>query len=244
MESAADDPLSHAWIGRHCIIHLDLIARRRRSLLIERTKIFFFSILAGKKASDENATTMAAEAEPTPTTTTTTTTPTTQTVGYKTFANAEEAKSYFRHILTNYSRRQDTNAYEFQNILSLVERGHPNAVDKLKGGVTAIQIRERRYVPIDHHALSVSLFLSRLVSHRVVSVVSVVSVVESEKQNDDGSLTRSLAGNGRRVDGRSSACFHLIKADGKVEDVSYLKCVQGLFPGERVEEEADAAADN
>ena len=56
---------------------------------------------------------MAAEAEPTPTTT-----PTPQTVGYKTFANAEEAKSYFRHILTNYSRRQDTNAYEFQNILS------------------------------------------------------------------------------------------------------------------------------
>jgi hypothetical protein len=160
--------------------------------LIERTKIFFFSILAGKKASDENATTMAAEAEPTPTTTPT---PTPQTVGYKTFANAEEAKSYFRHILTNYSRRQDTNAYEFQNILSLVERGHPNAVDKLKGGVTAIQIRERRYVPIDHHALSLSLFLSRLVSHRVVSVVSVVSVVESEKQNDDGSLApRSLAG--------------------------------------------------
>lgn len=131
---------------------------------------------------------MAAEAEPT--TTPTTTTPTPQTVGYKTFANAEDAKSYFRHILTNYSRRQDTNAYEFQNILSLVERGHPNAVDKLKGGVTAIQIRERRYVPIDHHALS--LFLSRLVSHRVVSVVSVV---ESEKQNDDGSLApRSLAG--------------------------------------------------
>ena len=88
-------------------------------------------------------------------------------------------------------------------------------------------------------SLSLSLFLSRLVSHRVVSVVSVVSVVESEKQNDDGSLARSLE-NGRRVDGRSSACFHLIKADGKVEDVSYLKCVQGLFPGERVEEEADA----
>ena len=87
---------------------------------------------------------MTAEAEPTPTP---------KTVGYKTFVNAEEAKSYFRHILTNYSRRQDTNAYEFQNILSLVERGHPNAEDKLKGGVTAIQIRERRYVPIDDHAL-------------------------------------------------------------------------------------------
>ena len=234
---------------RHCKIHLDLIARRRRSLLIERTKIFFFSILAGKKASDENATTMAAEAEPTPTPTTTTTTPTPQTVGYKTFANAEEAKSYFRHILTNYSRRQDTNAYEFQNILSLVERGHPNAVDKLKGGVTAIQIRERRYVPIDHHALSLSLFISRLVSHRVAScrIVSYRSYRSSRARSKTTTahslLARSLE-NGRRVDGRSSACFHLIKADGKVEDVSYLKCVQGLFPGERVEEEADAAADN
>ena len=110
-----------------------------------------------------------------------------QTVGYRTFANSEEAKTYYRNILTNYTRRQDTNAYEFHNILSLVERGHPNAEEKLAGGVTAIQIRERR------------------------------------------------------VDGRSSACFHLIKADGRVDDVSYLKCVQGLFPDEVVEEETKKA---
>lgn len=104
-----------------------------------------------------------------------------QTVGYKTFETAEECKAYFRNILSNYSRRQDTNAYEFHNILALVEQGHPNAAAKLAGGVTAIQIRERR------------------------------------------------------VDGRNSACFHLIKADGNVEDFSYLKCIEGLFgPEEKV----------
>jgi hypothetical protein len=98
-----------------------------------------------------------------------------QTVGYMTFETADECKAYFRNILSNYSRRQDTNAYEFHNILALIEQGHPNAAEKLAGEVRAIQIRERR------------------------------------------------------VDGQGSACFHLIKADGRVEDVSYLKCVVGLF---------------
>lgn len=98
-----------------------------------------------------------------------------KTVGYKTFETADECKAYFRNILSNYARRQDTNAYEFHNILALIEQGHPNAAEKLAGGVRAIQIRERR------------------------------------------------------VDGQDSACFHLIKTDGRVEDVSYLKCVEGLF---------------
>ncbi len=98
-----------------------------------------------------------------------------QTVGYRTFETADQCKAYFRNILTNYSRRQDTNAYEFHNILALIEKGHPNAAEKLAGGVRAIQIRELR------------------------------------------------------VDGQGSACFHLIKTDGRVEDVSYLKCVAGLF---------------
>jgi hypothetical protein len=31
-------------------------------------------------------------------------------------------------------------------------------------------------------------------------------------------------------DGRSSQCFHLLYQDKRVEDVSYLKCVGGLFP--------------
>ena len=86
--------------------------------------------------------------------------------------------------------------------------------------------------------LSFSPVLYRIVSYR--SYRSYRSSRARSKTTTAHSLARSLE-NGRRVDGRSSACFHLIKADGKVEDVSYLKCVQGLFPGERVEEEADAA---
>lgn len=35
----------------------------------------------------------------------------------------------------------------------------------------------------------------------------------------------------KRVDGRSSKCFHLIKDNGDVEDVSYVKCVESLYPG-------------
>jgi len=70
-----------------------------------------------------------------------------------------------------------------------------------------------------------------------VIVIESCRIGRREREAKRRRLTRSLK-NGRRVDGRSSACFHLIKADGKVEDVSYLKCVQGLFPGEDVQEEA------
>eukprot|EP00889_Picochlorum_renovo_P006685 jgi/Picre1/33715/NNA_001194.t1 len=33
----------------------------------------------------------------------------------------------------------------------------------------------------------------------------------------------------KRVDGRSSKCFHLIRDNGDLEDVSYVKCVENLF---------------
>lgn len=100
-----------------------------------------------------------------------------QTIGYRTFSNGEECRSYFRHILTSYRRNQDLNEYEQHNILCLIEKGHPRASEKLQGGIKAIQVREKK------------------------------------------------------VEGRSSKCFHLIKDNGDVEDVSYVKCVESLYPG-------------
>ena len=32
------------------------------------------------------------------------------------------------------------------------------------------------------------------------------------------------------VNGRPSLCFHIIHEDGKVEDVSYRKCIYGIYP--------------
>jgi hypothetical protein len=96
-------------------------------------------------------------------------------IGYKTFADAEECRGYFRHILTGYRRNQDLNEYEVHNVMQLIEKGHPHAEKKLEGGIRAIQIREKR------------------------------------------------------VDGRSSKCFHLLKENGTIEDVSYVKCVEALF---------------
>jgi hypothetical protein len=100
-----------------------------------------------------------------------------QTIGYRTFSNGEECRSYFRHILTSYRRNQDLNEYEHHNLIHLIEKGHPRAAEKLQGGVKSIQVKERK------------------------------------------------------VDGRSSKCFHLIKENGDIEDVSYVKCVESLYPG-------------
>lgn len=96
-------------------------------------------------------------------------------IGYKTFANDDECRAYFRHILTSYRRHQDLNDYEKHNVIDLIEKGHPQAERKMSGGVKAIQVREKR------------------------------------------------------VDGRSSKCFHLIRDNGDLEDVSYVKCVENLF---------------
>lgn len=65
--------------------------------------------------------------------------------------------------------------YEFHNVMKLIETAHPNAQQKLEGGVRAIQVREKT------------------------------------------------------VNGRSSKCFHLMKENGKVDDVSYVKCVENLY---------------
>ncbi len=96
-------------------------------------------------------------------------------IGYKTFANDEECRAYFRHILTSYRRNQDLNDYEKHNVIDLIKKGHPQAEKKMSGGVRAIQVREKK------------------------------------------------------VDGRSSKCFHLIRDNGAMEDVSYVKCVENLF---------------
>lgn len=98
-------------------------------------------------------------------------------VGYKVFDSEEACRDYFRGILSGYRKHQDLNEYEYHNVMALVESYHPNAENKLQGGVRAIQIREKH------------------------------------------------------VDGRPSKCFHLIKENGEVDDVSYVKCVDNMFSG-------------
>lgn len=97
-------------------------------------------------------------------------------IGYRTFQNGRECYDYYHTLLMKYRKHQNLNEYEHHNLLQLIEKGHPDAMRKLSGGVSAFQIREVY------------------------------------------------------VNGRPSPCFHIIREDGSVEDVSYRKCVATLYP--------------
>lgn len=125
-------------------------------------------------------------------------------LGYCSFSNGMEARSYISNLLRTATLAQPLQEYELALMLDVLAKGHPYAQDKLSHGVKAILVAPAGFdrASVQHLLYARSKgFPARLLNHTY----------------------------GRRPPNNKQKAFYMVRLDGVLEDFSYLLCLRCLF---------------